>query len=398
MLNSQLDIEKSKIVMTLKDRIIKTLKDTGAQNMDKMLQYMEKHGFYECSCRSHNHWKGGTSQHIWAVYLIAKALRDKEKKNANVARYATDEKLAIVCLLHDLCDMKVIVYDEHQKEVDGHGKKSYYIMKNLGVGTEVERKVVCNHMHDNAPYHFNSQQETEEYIVLHGLITRADKQASGTAWNSTRFKEGRTQHKGTPAEPSYLRAVAMDRTVQSGKYKLYMDVKYELREYHNYNRNKIQWNSCQDAIANLQELERVQLDSSLDVISAAHQHMDKTGERLCLVVGINPEIPMDNDSRLRRGCIEEQDILICSNLLNSFYSSKHEHGHHFTFTMRDEIKAHYRDLPGQDGGIFMKDVTMIRDGKKRGFPFVEPWTVDILMVPSETSFMFAISSDNGYLK
>lgn len=382
--------------MTLKEKIIKTLKDTGTVNIDKILHYMEQHRYYECKSSSHNHWKGGASQHMWAVYLIAKAIRDKRLDEPNIAKYATDKKLAIVCLLHDICDMDVSVYDDHHRWVSGHGKKSYWMMKNLNVGTEVERMVVCNHMHDNALYHFNNQQEIDEYKALHGLIRKADGQASGTAWNCTRFKENRTQHHGIPTEDiSYLRAVAMDRTVQSGQYHLYMDEKQELREYKNYNRKQIKWNSHEDVVSRLNRIERVQLDKSLDVISAAHLYMTKTKERVCLVVGVKNEIPRDKDTRLRRGCIEEQDILICSNLLNSFYESKKcdEKGprrYRFEFTMRDEIKEHYRKLRKQKGGIYLKDVVMIRDGSGRGLPFVEPWKVDILLVPGKKFPMFAI--------
>lgn len=381
--------------MTLKDKIIKTLKDTGAENIDKMLQYLEQHKYYECKSSSHNHWTDGTAQHVWAVYLIAKALRDQRINESNIAKYATDKKLAIVCLLHDICDMDVSIYDNNQNLVGGHGYKSYWMMRNHNVGTEVERKVVCNHMHKDASCHFNNQQDKDEYNALHSLIIDADHRASGTAWNSTRFKEKRTQHYGIQTKDiSYLRAVAMDRTVQSGKYHLYMDEKFELREYRNYARKDIKWNSHEDIVRHLNEIERVQLDNTLDVISATHQYMIKTKECLCLVVGICFEIPEDKDKRLRRYYIDEQNILICSNLLNSFYKSditkKSTKKFRFEFTMRDEIKEHYQKLSSQNGGIYMKDVVMIRDGSGRGFPFVEPWKVDVLLVPGKRFPMFAI--------
>ena len=63
----------------------------------------------------------------------------------------------------------------------------------------------------------------------------------------------------------------------------------------------------------------------------------------------------------------------------------------FEFTMRDVIKEHYRDLPNQNGGVFLPEVKMIRDGESRGFPFVEPWIVDILLIPDRRFPMFATS-------
>ena len=68
--------------MTVKEKIINTLKETGVDHIDKMLQYMEDHGFYTCKGHSHNKWTGGTSQHVWAVYINDKALRDKNKEIA----------------------------------------------------------------------------------------------------------------------------------------------------------------------------------------------------------------------------------------------------------------------------------------------------------------------------
>ena len=128
--------------MALKEKIIQELKNTGFANIDKMLQYMECHRYYECRSSSHNHWTGGASQHMWAVYLIAKFLRDKKLKEKDAAlfsKYATDQKLAIVCLLHDLCDMHVTVKTDKGEDVShDHGNKSYWIMKNLDVGTEAE--------------------------------------------------------------------------------------------------------------------------------------------------------------------------------------------------------------------------------------------------------------------
>lgn len=388
--------------MTLKEKIIQELKNTNVANIDKMLQYMERNRYYECRCSTHNHWKGGASQHMWAVYLIAKALRNERLDEPNIAKYATDQKLTIVCLLHDLCDMNVTVINNNGRNVSSeHGNKSYWIIKNLNVGTEAEREAVRNHMHSNRPHHLTSQQEIDEYNALHGLVHEADGIACGTAWNSTRFKERRTQHHGIVTEDiSYLRAVAMDRSVQSGRYHLYVDEKYELREYKNYNRNLINWNSCESIIRDLEDNSiSIHLHGNQDVISAAHEHIKNTGERLCLVVGVSPDIPQDKDTRLRRGWIDEQDILICSNLLNTFYISnrcdgKGKNRHRFEFTMRDEIKKHYQDLPNQKGGIYLPGVKMIRDGSSRGFPFVEPWDVDLLLVPyNKSDFpMLAISA------
>ena len=383
--------------MTLKERITKTLQETHVPNIDKMLQFMEQYGYFKCRSHSHNNWEGGASQHMWAVYLIAKVLRDERLNEPAISKYATDQKLAIVCLLHDLCDMGVSVYDDTYTKVSGHGRKSYWIMKNLNIGTEAERRVVCNHMHSSALWTAGTPEEVEEYNALHSLITEADHEASGSAWNSTRFKQGRTQHHGVYTEDnSYLRAVAMDRSVQSGKYHLYMDENYELREYRNYNRNHIQHLDCGN-ILTIQK-KQILLDSNKDVISAAHDYTKKTGKRLCIVVGANADIPEDKDTRLRRGNKNEQDILICSNLLSAFYRSEksQEKGtkrYRFEFTMREEVEEIYRQCTEKNQGLYLPGVKMIRDGESRGFPFVEPWMVDVLLVLGGRFDMFAVPAN-----
>ena len=382
--------------MIIKKLITDTLRNTKVPNIDKMLQYMEKCCFYDARCSSHDHWRGGTAQHSWAVYLMAKALRDQRKsKDSKIAKYATDEKLAIVCLLHDLCDMSVIVKTNKGDDVSHrHGPKSYWMMKNLNVGTEVERMVVRYHNKRNKSFRSTNQDEIDEYEALHGIILDADHFASSTAWNKVRFRESRTQHLGVHTEDhGYLMAVAMDRTVQSGKRHMYMDEEYNLWEYRNYNRNKINWDISADILSALESKKEISEDEG-DCITSVYMYSFNTGHRCCLVVGVDANIPKDKDTRLRRGWRDEQSVFICSNLLNTFYESnecKEKKGRHrFEFTMRYEIKERYRKLQGKEKCIFLPEVGMIRHGWSRGLPFVEPWKVDILLVPGKRFPMFVV--------
>lgn len=383
--------------MTLREKIAQTLRDTHEPNIDKLLHYMEENGFYSCHCASHDHWEGGTSQHVWAVYLIAKALRDKRIAEPAVAKYATDRKLAIVCLLHDLCDMNINEYGNYLKKKYGHhGGKSYWIIKKFGIGTHAEQEAVCYHMYSDKRWTSGTPDEVEEYNALHSLVSKADKMACGTAWNSTRYKEGRTQKTGSLSDNNYLRAVTLDRTVQGGNCHLYVDEQYELREYRNFNRDNIGRVACED-IDSLRKND-VLLDDGTDAISAAHEYTQKTGKRLCLVVGGAPNITPDKSTRLRQGYKGEQDLLICSNILNSFYTGKtcREKGtrrYRYEFTMRDEIKELYSECAEKNNCLYLPKVLMIRDGEKRGFPFVEPWTVDILLVLGGKFDTFAVSME-----
>lgn len=177
-----------------------------------------------------------------------------------------------------------------------------------------------------------------------------------------------------------------------------MDEHYELREYYKYNEKQIIWNGGADIISKLHDdSNKIKFDQPSDVITEAHNHYLKTGKKPCLVVGMSDAIPKDQTTRLRQDWKDEQSILICSNLLRTFYKGrereeKDKKRYRFEFTMRDSIKDHYRALHAQGGGIYMPDVTMIRDGESGGYPFVKPWLVDILFVPGRHFPMFAILS------
>ena len=387
---------------TLKEMILQTLRATKAPNIDAMLKYMEAHGYYDCKCHTHNHWEGGSAEHMWATYLMAKALRDQRISDPNVRKYATDEKLAIVCLLHDLCDMDVHVKTNKGKDVSNeHGTKSYWIMRNLNVGTLAEREAVKNHMHRAATCSLRDANLIAEYNVLHSLLATVDHWASGTAWNLKRHKEGRTQISEKISSPRYPRATALDRTFQSEKYKMYLDKDYSLQEFKNYDRNKIVWGFSKNirGYANRISALRLPLDTNTDIITSLHNYLKENNERICLVMGCKDRIPKDDSTRLRQDRPLEQNVLICSNILASLYKGEkdestemHKRRFRMKFTMRDEIKNQYK-AGNLKEGVFFPDVTMIRSGESDGFPFVSQWTIDILMVPDANLIPFAILSE-----
>ena len=387
---------------TLKEMIIQTLRATKAPNIDAMLKYMEAHKYFECKCHTHNRWEGGSAEHMWATYLMAKALRDQRISDPNVRKYATDEKLAIVCLLHDLCDMDVHVKTNKGKDVSNeHGTKSYWIMRNLNVGTLAEREVVKKHMHRAKTCSLKDADLIAEYNALHNILATVDHWASGTAWNLKRHKEGRTQISGKVSSPRYPRATALDRTFQSEKYKMYMDKYYTLHEFKNYNKNNIVWgynNNIHEYVNSLSS-NRLSLNTDVDIITALHNYLKRNDERICLVMGCKDRIPKDDSTRLRQDNHLEQSILICSNILASFYKGEiddstemHKPRYRMKFTMRDEIKSQYKSGNLKDG-VFFPRVTMIRSGESDGLPFVSPWTIDILMVPDANLVPFAILSE-----
>lgn len=382
--------EENKYDARLKSKIESALRSTGDPHIEDLLQYMEKNDYYTCKSSSHNHWEGGAAEHMWATFVMAKALRDQQLSDPDTKKYATDEKLAIVCLLHDLCDMPAKVKTSKGEDISSkHGRKSYWIMRNFKVGTIAEQEAVKNHMHSDVRTTFKDVQQGKEYEVLHKLIRNADHLASGTAWNSLRHMNQETQRHGSKQKDySYLNAVALDRTSQCCGFKMYMDGDYDVHELTDYNRNNIQWGFKENLTACLLNNELPHLDwaNRYDVISAARNLKTQFAERLCLVIGVSDKIPSDGNTRLQQDFPDEQEILICSNLLRSLYQSGKDHTkgskrHRMQFSMRDEIKFRYEDKNSLKKGIFFPFVTMIRSGKSEGCPLVKPWTVDVLFAP-----------------
>lgn len=370
--------------MPIKELIERTLLAARpTDGMRSLLTYMDVNGYYSCSGSSHNAWKGGAAEHMWACYRIAcekkeEILRDKP----HLLKYAADEKLAVVCLLHDLCDMKHITVVVNGDDVSHrHGRKSKGIMVNYGVGSPAEQDAVCCHMHAEITTKLKDKISKEECEALHTVLYSADHKAAGTAWNSELFKEGRTQHHMALAGGGYLRSVALDRTAQCLDNHIYLDCEWREHVLKGYNRDNIVWNAA-DEMGAATLIEESSLTNDCDVITELHGKVSESKD-YCLVLGITSEIPEDANKRLLCKRKQEQSFLICSNVLYSFYKRvrvKTQMRHHYGFSMTFEAKGHYRQL--EKGKVIrLDDVTFFRDGENEGFRMVAPWKCDVILVP-----------------
>ena len=57
--------------MTVKEKIIGTLRATGRENIEQVIEYMGNNGFFTKSCHRHHHYRGGLADHAWQTYQIA---------------------------------------------------------------------------------------------------------------------------------------------------------------------------------------------------------------------------------------------------------------------------------------------------------------------------------------
>ena len=153
--------------MTNKERFLeiynKYIKREGA---DKLLDFLQKSDFFEApaSARFHCSHEGGLCEHSLNVYdALVGYLSSPRAKETYKFSY-TDESIAIVSLLHDLCKIGVYkkgfrnVKDESGKwvKVDtfeyddqlpyGHGEKSVYIITGFMRLTREEAFAIRYHM------------------------------------------------------------------------------------------------------------------------------------------------------------------------------------------------------------------------------------------------------------
>lgn len=97
--------------METKEKIIKILKDNvKREGIDRLLFFLEESDYYEApaSIQYHSNEKGGLAEHSLSVYNILK------EKNDRYGKEYSEETIAIVGLLHDVC--KINFYKEKEFE------------------------------------------------------------------------------------------------------------------------------------------------------------------------------------------------------------------------------------------------------------------------------------------
>ncbi len=151
--------------MSYKDKFIEIYNEkVTREGAKKLLDYLLSTDFFTApaSTRFHLAREQGLCEHSLNVYFRLKELVENEK--SDWASRATDETIAIIALLHDVCkaDMYVVDY-RNQKQPDGswekvpyytideklpygHGEKSVYIINGFMRLTREEAMCINWHM------------------------------------------------------------------------------------------------------------------------------------------------------------------------------------------------------------------------------------------------------------
>lgn len=138
----------------MKKEIIELLKATERERIDRVIDYLENKSDYftaPASTAFHGNYSGGLAEHSLNVYNVAMKVKAAmvELKPELVNRLS-DESIAIVTLLHDLCKTNVYKIERKNRKVNGvwvetdaygvdyskfplgHGEKSVIMLLTLG--------------------------------------------------------------------------------------------------------------------------------------------------------------------------------------------------------------------------------------------------------------------------
>ena len=186
--------------MTAKERFIEIYKkNITREGADKLLEYLESPAsdFFTApaSARYHSSYEGGLCEHSLNVYdcLVSYLKSDRAKQ---FGFEYSDESIAIVSLLHDLCKVKVYkkgfrnVKDERGtwQRVDtfeyddqlpyGHGEKSVYIISGYMRLTREEAFAIRYHMGYSSTEDPRNVSAAFETFPLAFALSTADNEAT----------------------------------------------------------------------------------------------------------------------------------------------------------------------------------------------------------------------------
>ena len=126
----------------MKEEFIELLKKTNRENMDKLIEFIEKTDFFKApaSTRFHGAYEGGLVEHSLKVYEILK----EKVKNSVIEITTPEESLIIIALLHDIC--KANFYKIDDTIPYGHGEKSVMMLTEYIKLTSEEKYAIRWHM------------------------------------------------------------------------------------------------------------------------------------------------------------------------------------------------------------------------------------------------------------
>ena len=201
--------------MNSRDRFIEVFKSkVKREGADKLLEFITSPSsdFFTApaSARYHSAYEGGLCDHSLNVYDCLCAYLDRDVVREKYGLKYTDETIAIVSLLHDLCKMNVykisyrnakneqgqwekVPYFEYDDQLPyGHGEKSVYMITPFMKLTREEAFAIRYHMgfsNTDNQMAVNAVGKAFEMFPLAFALSTADMEATYYLENEKRAKK-----------------------------------------------------------------------------------------------------------------------------------------------------------------------------------------------------------------
>lgn len=187
--------------MTKKEEFIKIFNENITRDgADKLLEYLmsaQSDFFYApASTRFHGSYEGGLLEHSINVYYCLKDYLERARVKDTYNLNYSDESIAIVALLHDLCKINCYVkgtrnvkdksgvwqqvptYEYSDDMPYGHGEKSVYIISGFMKLTREEAFAIRYHMGFSGTDPQNNVGSAFEKYPLAFALSTADMEAT----------------------------------------------------------------------------------------------------------------------------------------------------------------------------------------------------------------------------
>ena len=131
----------------MKDKITTLLKSTNRLGIDRLLEYIEKEGYFTvpASTKYHGCYEGGLAKHSFGVYVLLRSFNELFKFGV------PEDSIILSTLLHDLCKMGAYLGDSKPYKWNRAQPKGHADLSLTRIGyhitlTPLEAEMVKYHM------------------------------------------------------------------------------------------------------------------------------------------------------------------------------------------------------------------------------------------------------------
>lgn len=150
------------------ERIKELLRSTGREGIENVIDYLEKHHFFNSpsSESRHHNWRGGLAQHSLGIF-------DRLQETGKSLPW---DSIILTALLHDICKAGLLFYDEKGNlkkrdpkglHIPGHGDRSVKLLEKCGLDLRPEEK-------DAIRWHMGGYNLDKKYIRDFFRVKKSD--------------------------------------------------------------------------------------------------------------------------------------------------------------------------------------------------------------------------------